>query len=137
MPVSSRFGAEDAVDQADGGEVLDAVEAHRLQLAQEDRHDAERIGAADAGQHRRVADDRQHFPRHVQDDRVGVAVGHQAGEAAAAGHPEAAGVVDDDQVDAAALGELGRDAGAGAGADDRLVLPYTFTESRQRGLSGR
>ena len=78
--------------------------------------------------------DRQHLLRHVLDDRVGVAVGQQAGEAAAPGHPVAAGVVDDDQVDAAALGELGRDAGAGAGADDRLVLPYTFTEARQRGL---
>ena len=63
--------------------------------------------------------DRQHLARHVDDDGVGVAVGHQPGEAAAAGHAEAARVVDDDQVDAAALGELGRDAGPGAGADDR------------------
>ena len=29
-------------------------------------------------------DDRQHFPGHVHDDGVGVAVGQQAGEAAAA-----------------------------------------------------
>ena len=110
MPVSSRFCAEDAVDQADGREVLHAVEAHGLQLAQEHRHDPERIGAADAREHRRVAHDRQHLARHVDDDGVGVAVGQEAGEAAAAGHAEAAGVVDDDQVDAAALGELRRDA---------------------------
>ena len=64
-------------------------------------------------------DDGQHLAGHVHDDRVGVAVGHQPGQRAAAGHAEAAGVVDDDQVDAAGLGALGREAGAGAGADDR------------------
>ena len=52
-------------------------------------------------------DDRQHLAGHVHDDLVGVAVGHHAAEAAAAGHAEAAGVVDDDQVDAAGLGALG------------------------------
>ena len=42
-----------------------------------------------------------------------------ARERAAPGHPVAARVVDDDQVGAARLGALGREAGAGAGADDR------------------
>ena len=60
---------------------------------------------------------------HVDDDRVGVAVGQQPGERAAAGHAVAAGVVDDDQVDAAGLGALGREARARAGADDRLAAP--------------
>ena len=55
-----------------------------------------------------VADDRQHLAGHVHDDRVGVAVGHHAGQRPAAGHAEAARVVDDDQVDAAGLGALGR-----------------------------
>ena len=50
--------------------------------------------------------DRQHLAGHVHDDRVGVAVRHQTGERAAAGHPEAAGVVDDDEVGAAGLGAL-------------------------------
>ena len=85
------------------------------------RHQPERVGAVDAGQDRHVLDDRQHLGGHLDDDRVGVAVGEQPGERAAAGHPVAAGVVDDDQVGAAGLGHLGRDAGAGAAADDRLA----------------
>src|SRR5690606_17636185 len=50
---------------------------------------------------------------------VGVAVGQQPGQAATPRHAVAAGVVNDDQVHAAALGKLGRDAGAGPGADNR------------------
>ena len=38
------------------------------------------IGAADAGEDRRLLDDRQHLAGHVHDDLVGVAVGHHAGE---------------------------------------------------------
>ena len=90
MPVSSRSDAERAVDQADGREVLDAGEADPPQLVEEDGHQPERVGAADAGEHRRLPHDRQHLARHVDDDRVRVAVGHQPGERAAAGHPVAA-----------------------------------------------
>ena len=46
---------EGAVEQADGREVLDAGEADPLQLVEEDGHQPERVGAADAGQHGRVA----------------------------------------------------------------------------------
>ena len=55
MPVSSRFGAEAAVDQADGREVLHAGEAEPHHVVEEDVHLAERIGAVDAGEHRRAA----------------------------------------------------------------------------------
>ena len=65
--------------------------------------------------------DRQHFAGHVDDDLVGVAIGHHAAEAAAARHAKPARVVDDDEIDAAGLGALGADAGAGAAADDRLA----------------
>ena len=52
-----------AVEEADGREVLDAGEAERAQLLQEElRHD-ERIGAVDAGEHRRLLDDRQDLVR--------------------------------------------------------------------------
>ena len=77
------------------------------------------IGAVDAGEHRRVLDHRQHLARHLLDDLVGVAVGEQARRRAAPGHAVAAGIVDDDQVDAAGLLALRREAGAGAAADDR------------------
>ena len=65
--------------------------------------------------------DRQHLAAHLHHDRVRVAVRHQPGQRAAARHPVAAGVVDDDQVGAALLGALGREAGAGAGADDHAA----------------
>ena len=44
-----------AVEQADGGEVLDAAEAEPLELVEEDVHQAERVGAAHAREHRRLA----------------------------------------------------------------------------------
>ena len=113
--------AHRAVEQADGREILHAGKAHRLQLGEELRHQHERVGAVDAGQHRRVLDHRQHLARHVLDDLVGVAIGEQPRRRAAAGHAVAAGIVDDDQVDAAGLLGLGGQAGAGAAADDRLA----------------
>ena len=76
-------------------------------------------------------DDRQHFARHFHDDGVRVAVRHQPGERPAAGHAIAARVVDDDEVDAARLFELGADARAGAAADDRLAAFDAFAESGQ------
>ena len=53
-----------------------------------------------------VADDRQHFAGHVHDNLVGIAVRHHAAEAAAPGHAEATGVVNDEQINAAGLGAL-------------------------------
>ena len=105
----------------DGREVLHAGEADRLHLVEEHVHQAERIGAVHAGEHRRALHHRQHFGRHLHHDRIGVAIGHQAGERAAPGHAVAAGIVDDDEVDAAGLLALRRQPGAGAAADDRLA----------------
>ena len=90
MPVSSRFTPEGAVDQPDGGEVLDAREAKRLELAEEDLGDHERIGGADSGQDRGVLDGRQHLVGHLLDDGVGVAVGHEPGQRAR-GRPSGTG----------------------------------------------
>ena len=73
-----QIGAEQAVDQADGREVLHAGEAQCLQLVEEDIHVAERIGAVDAGKHRRPGNDRQDFAGHFDHDRIGIAVGHEA-----------------------------------------------------------
>jgi len=42
-------GAEHAVDEADGGEVLDSGEADVLHLLEEVGHHSERVGAVDAG----------------------------------------------------------------------------------------
>ena len=121
--------AEHAVDKAHGREVLHAVEALILQLGQVLLHDAERVGAADAGENRGVLHDGQHLGAHLDDDLVRVAVGKQARERAAAGHAEAAGVVDDEDVGAAGLSRLRRDARAGADAEQDVALGEGLTET--------
>ncbi len=123
--------AELAVAQADGREVLDAREADPLDLLQEDGHQAERIGATDAGQDRGLAHDRQDLAGHLHDDRVGVAVGHAAGQRAAAGHPVATRVVDDDEVGPAGLRALRREAGARPRAHDHAALVEGPAKPRQ------
>ena len=115
------IGAEDPVDQAYGGEVLNAGKAQRFQLIEEDVDVAERIGSVDAGEHRCPGHDRQHFAGHLQNDRIGVAIGHQTGKRAATGHAVTAGIVDHDQVDPAGLLAFRRQPGAGAAADDRFA----------------
>src|SRR6185437_17042335 len=79
---------ERSIDEADSWKVLDARKAHPAQLAQEGIHEPERIGAADAGKHRGRAYDRQYLARHVDDDGIGVAIGHHSGERAAPRHAE-------------------------------------------------
>jgi hypothetical protein len=66
------------------------VKAHLLNLLEKDGHQPERVGAVDAREHRRVLDDRQHLGGHLDHDGVGVAVGHQPGQRAAARHAVAA-----------------------------------------------
>ena len=51
-PCLLEVGAEGAVDQADGREVLDAGEAQVPELPEEDRHEPEGIRAAHAGEDR-------------------------------------------------------------------------------------
>ena len=103
------------------GKVLHAGEAEPLSCVEEDVHQAERVGAVDAGEHGRALDHGSTSARHLDHDLVGIAIGHQPGERAAAGHAVAAGVVDDDEIDAAGLLALGGEAGAGAAADDGLA----------------
>ena len=93
---------------------------------------AEGIGAVDPGDNRRVLDHRQHFARHVHHDRIGIAIGHEPGERAATGHAEAAGIVDDDEIDAAGLLAFGGKARAGAAADDRLAPARSWRDSVSR-----
>src|SRR5690606_13568341 len=113
---------EDAVDQPDGGKILDAGEAHRLQIVEEAVRQHEGIRAVVAGEHRRVLDHREHLPGHLHDDVVGIAVGHEARQRSAARHAVAPGIVDDDQVDAARLLRLGGKTRARAAADDRHAV---------------
>ena len=84
MPVSSRFARNVPSISPTVGKFCTPAKPGVEHLAQEARHQPERVGAADAGEHRRVLDDRQHLAGHVHDDRVRVAVGHQPGQRAAA-----------------------------------------------------
>ena len=86
-------------------------------------HAPARVGRVHAANHRDLFHDRQDFKladfhRHG----VGVAVRHQAAGGAMAGHAEAAGVVNDDEVRPAAFDEFCADAGACARGDDRLAF---------------
>jgi len=76
-----------------------------------------------------VLHDGQHFVGHVHDDGVGVTVGQQPGEGAAARHAEATRVVDDEQVDAAGFSRFGGDAGSGAATDDGLARGHLGAEA--------
>ena len=121
MPVSSRLARKVPSIRPTVGKFWMPEKPRSISARRNCVGDHERVGAVDAGQHRRVLHHRQHLVRHLADDLVGVAVGQQAGERAAPGHAVAARVVDHDQVDAAGLLALGRQAGAGAAADDRLA----------------
>ena len=112
MPVSSRFWRNTPSISPTVGKFCTPANPMPLELGQEDLGQVERIGAVDAGEHRRVLHDRQHLAGHVDDDLVGVAVRQQPGQRTAPGHAVATGVVDHDQVDPAGLLPLGRQPGA-------------------------
>jgi len=57
--------SHDPVVKSDGRKILNATETKVLQLSKEHRHDAERIGAADSGQHRDALDEGQHLGCHL------------------------------------------------------------------------
>ena len=77
------------------------------------------FGGCDARLHLVSALDGRPQAAHGRVHPVQTAIPGAHGQRAAAGHAVAAGVVDDHEVGAAGLGHLGRDAGAGAAADDR------------------
>ena len=120
-----------SIVEPDCREVLYSRESSVFQLFKKNRFEAKRVGAADSSQHGSVLDHRQHLAAHVHNDRVGVAVGHHPRQRAAPGHPVAPRAVDDDQVGAALLRALGRQAGTGAGADDRPAFPHDRVQSPQ------
>ena len=124
------------VEQADRREVLDARKPHLLQLGQKPGHQDERVGSVDPGENRRVPDHGQDLDGHLLHDLVGIAVGKQAGRRAAPRHPVAAGIVDDDEVDAAGFLRLRGQAGTRAATDDRTPRLDGAAEFGQDRLAG-
>lgn len=84
MPVSSRLARKVPSIRPTVGKFW-MPEAERDQPVQELVGDHERVGAVHAREHRRVLDHRQHLARHLADDLVGIAVGHQPRERSAPG----------------------------------------------------
>ena len=121
--------AEHAVDQANRGKVLNAVEALLLQVFQVLFHYAERVGAAYAGKHGGVLNNRKNLYAHLHNDLVCVAVGKEARQRAAACHAETTGVVDNEDVGSASLGGLSGNAGTGAYAEQDFALCALFLEA--------
>ncbi len=115
--------AEVAVDDAVGGEVVYAAEAHIFDLKEPVPHATAGIAAMHAADNGSFFDDGQDFVfADFHGDGVGIAVSHEAGGGSASSHAETAGVVNDDEVSAAFFDEFGGDACAGAGGDDGLAL---------------
>ena len=125
-----------AVEEAHGRKVLHAGKAERPQLVEEESGNDERIRAVHAGEDGRPLDDGQDLIGHFLDDLVGVAVREEPGRAAPPRHPVAAGVVDDQQVDAAVLLALRREACAGAAADDGFAAGDLVAEAPEDGVTG-
>ena len=135
MPVSSRLAREEAVTQSHGREVLHPGESGVAHLLEEHFHQPGRVGAAHTGQNRGVLNDGQNLAGHLHYDGIGVAVGHAACKRAAPVHAEAAGVVNDQQVDAAGFLALGADTIACASSDYRHSLCDAFSQTAQHLLS--
>ena len=127
--------AKRSVDQADGGKVLHAGKADRLDLIEKDVHQAKRIRPTDPGKHRRFADDGQDFLRHLHDDAVRIPVGHHPRKRPATRHPKPTRVVDDNEIDAAGLLTLGRQTRTRPAADNRCTGGNLFAKPAQNGCS--
>jgi hypothetical protein len=111
-----------AVEEAHRREVVHAREAGLAHLPQEPAHDPRRVGAVDPRDHGCALDDGQDLAlAHLHYDRVRVAEREQPAHRAVPGHPEAARVVDDHEIGAAALDELRGDPRARPRAHDRLL----------------
>ena len=134
MPVSSRFARKTPSIRPTVGKFCTPGEADPPPARRGTRHEPERVGAADAGQHGGVAG-RPAAPRGPSRRRSRWRRRREEpGQRAAPRHPVATGVVDDDEVAAAGLGALGRQAGAGPGADDRRCRRRPVARSRSQRL---
>eukprot|EP01035_Chromulina_nebulosa_P033396 gene33395-44716_t len=96
-------------------------------------HASAGIGGVDAADDGHFLDDGEDFVfADLHGDGVGVAVSHHAGGRAVAHHAEAAAIVDDDEIGAALLDELGADAGAGTGGDEAALFAGDLFRMYQR-----
>jgi hypothetical protein len=116
-------------------DVGDPREARREHLVEQQARVAERVGGADPPQDRRIAHGIEDLAAQLEGHGIAVAVREVTGQRPVTGHPERAGVVDHDQVDAAALGGLGDEPDPGAADDDRA--PIVDGRRRARTSGGR
>ncbi len=120
---------EHPIKQAHRGEILHAGKTHLFQLLEEYGHQPERIRSADAGKHRDVFYNRQHFSSHLHHNAIGIPIRHQAGQRASPGHAIPAGIVNNDQVCTADFRKFRGDAGTSPAPDDRFPGRIQFMQS--------
>jgi len=91
-----------------GREVVHAREAHVDDLTEKVPHAAAGVGGVDSANDGDLFDDGKDlkFPN-LHCDGIGITIGHEAGGGARTCHAESSGIVDDDEVGAAFLNELG------------------------------
>ena len=76
-----------------------------------------------AADDRNLFDHRQHLElANLHRDSVSISISHQPAGRAVACHAKTAGIINDDQVRAAALNELGANAGASARRDEGFAV---------------
>jgi hypothetical protein len=122
--------AEMAIDYAMSGEIVDPGESHIFDLEQPMPHAAARIGGMDPTNNGDFFDNGKDFMfSDFHGDGIGIAVSHKAGGGAVTGHAEAAGIIYDNEIGPAAFNELGANARARAGRDDRFPLFKGDTEA--------
>ena len=124
--------AELAIDDAVGGEIVHATEAHVFDLAQPMPHAAAGIGGMDAADHGDFVDDGQHFKfTDLHGDGIRIAIRHETSGRAVTRHAVAAGIVNDDQIRAAFFNELRADARASSSGNDRFAFAKGVVQSIQ------
>src|SRR5262249_44171805 len=125
------------VEPSDSWKIMDAGDADAAQLREEPAHVAQGIDAIDAGDHRGRLDLWEHLALgHAKDEFVGIADRQHAGQRTIAAPAELTGVVDADEVDAAALDELCRYAVAGGSHDQCPACRGLCPEPVETLLSG-
>ena len=120
-----------AVDQAHGGEILDACKPQVAQFPQKMIAQHKGIRPIHPGQHGRVRHSGEDFTRHFFHDLVGIAIRQHAGQGPAPGHAIPPGIVDHDQVDAARFLALRRNPRTRPAADNRHAHRDFFAQPRQ------
>ena len=114
--------AENAIDQANRWEVLNAIEALVFKLLKVFFHNAEGVGAANACKHRGILNNRQHFCAHFDHNLVGITIGKQSCQRSATGHAETTRIVNYENICTTCFSGFSGDASASANTQQNVAF---------------